>query len=75
MLHEDFIEQVVYDRRSSETKAMREKFNREQSFKKDLDIWEDKPRIAHSELVKDQELANSIVHLVENRIVHIINTS
>ena len=79
MLKDNSTKQVVFDLRSAVQKALQKEFQSETSFKKDLDVWEDKPRIIASEDVKEKsrDKPNSVVQLLapQELVVVIVSTS
>ena len=48
MFKEDFTEQIVFDLRTDQQKSLQEQLKSRNAFKKNFDIWEDKPHIISS---------------------------
>lgn len=53
---------MTFDLRNEGQK--RNEFQSDKSFKKDLDLWEDKPQIIASEEIDKEKVSNSVVYQI-----------
>ena len=61
MFDDSFTDQVVFDLRTPVQRAIQSEFKSDRTFKKELDIWEDKPQIIASEEVFNNLDPNSVI--------------
>ena len=73
---DNFSFHIVYDARLKEKKALQQLFRSENTFKQDVDVWEDKPFIHQSiQVNKDHPSHNAVTyHLKEQNTILFIPT-
>ena len=61
-MKDNVTERMTFDLRNEGQK--RNEFQSDKSFKKDLDLWEDKPQIIASEEIDKEKVSNSVVYQI-----------
>ena len=77
MLLPGFTEQLVFDLRSEPTRALRQQFKSQKTFKGELDIWADDAKVIASLDVKPQHSVQTILHYIAemHQFVYVVSSN